>query len=256
MKHIYAFETPYEAVKYLEIIESFKVRLKDFKALLEEEYELNEPPKGFVWTPVDLATSTFSDIPIPAYTNRNLIYMTPDIGEWRNFFMKIYGDVENDLIKDFYQHYKDEGVLTIAGHEMVHHLDLFPDEFDEERGSIWFEEGMCDYIARKNLLNPEDFEIITNVELAIVAYYKDLYGNRSIDEFGTSSYINELSSIMYDYSRSFLTVKHLVEEQNNNNPIEVFKQYKQWYETGRKEPLSTFFNVENLFITLSNKATL
>ena len=256
MKHIYAFETPYEAVKYLEIIESFKVKLNEFKTLLEKEYELNDSPRGFIWTPGDIATSVFSDVPIPAYTNRHLVYMTPDIMEWRNFFMNIYGNVENEVIKDFYRNFKEEDILTIAGHEMVHHIDLFPDEFDEERESIWFEEGMCDYIARKNLMTPESFETITKVESAVVAYFNEKFGSRSIDQFGTDSYSNDITSIMFDYCRSFLTIQYLVEEQANNNPLEVFKQYNQWHEAGRKEPLSTYFNVENLFISLDKESII
>ncbi|WP_298471407.1 hypothetical protein [uncultured Psychrobacillus sp.] len=256
MKHIYAFETPYEAVKYLEIIESFKVKLNEFKALLEKEYELNDSPRGFIWTPGDIATSVFSDVPIPAYTNRHLVYMTPDIMEWRNFFMNIYGNVENEVIKDFYRNFKEEDILTIAGHEMVHHIDLFPDEFDEERESIWFEEGMCDYIARKNLMTPESFETITKVESAVVAYFNEKFVSRSIDQFGTDSYSYDITSIMFDYCRSFLTIQYLVEEQANNNPLEVFKQYNQWHEAGRKEPLSTYFNVENLLISLDKESII
>ena len=254
MKHIYAFETPYEAVKYLEILESFKVKLNEFKVLLEKEYELTDTPRGFIWTPVELATNVFSDVPIPAYTNRHLIYMTPDMMEWRSFFMSIYGDVENEVIKDFYRNFKEEDVLTIAGHEMVHHIDLFPDEFEEERGSIWFEEGMCDYIARKNLMTPESFETIAKVENAIVAYYYKEYGSRSIDEFGTGSYVEDLSSIMFDYCRSFLTIKHLVEEKANNNPLEVLNKYNEWCKADSKESLSTYFNVENLFIPLNKES--
>ncbi|WP_342567934.1 hypothetical protein MKY09_06830 [Psychrobacillus sp. FSL K6-4046] len=256
MKHIYAFETPYEAVKYLEVIESFKVKLNEFKALLEKEYELNDSPRGFIWTPGDIATSVFSDVPIPAYTNRHLVYMTPDIMEWRIFFMNIYENVEDEFIKDFYRNFKEEDILTIAGHEMVHHIDLFPDEFDEERESIWFEEGMCDYIARKNLMTPESFETITKVESAVVAYFNEQFGSRSIDQFGTDSYSNDITSIMFDYCRSFLTIQYLVEEQANNNPLEVFKRYNQWHEAGRKEPLSTYFNVENLLISLDKESII
>ena len=256
MKHIYAFETPYEAVKYLEIIESFKVKLNEFKTLLEKEYKLTDSPRGYIWTPVDLATNVFSDVPVPAYTNRHLIYMTPDIIEWRSFFMNIYGNVENDLITDFYRNFKEEDVLTIAGHEMVHHIDLFPDEFEEERENIWFEEGMCDYIARKHLMTPELFETITKVEKEIVAYFNEQFGSRSIDEFGTSSYTNDLTSIMFDYCRSFLTIKYLVEEQADNNPLKVFEQYNEWCGSGRKEPLSRYFNVENLFLSLGKETNI
>ena len=61
---------------------------------------------------------------------------------------------------------------------------------------------------------------------------------------------------MYDYCRSFLTIKHLVEVQANNNPLEVFKHYNQWCEAGRKEPLSSYFNVENLFISLGKEINI
>ena len=39
-------------------------------------------------------------------------------------------------------------VFCVLAHELTNHIELFPDEFEDERyDSIWFEEGMCEYMS-------------------------------------------------------------------------------------------------------------
>lgn len=52
-----------------------------------------------------------------------------------------------------------------------------------------------------------------------------------------------LSSIFYEYWRSYLAVKELV-EQHQNDPLLVFKAYHQWHDKGRKVPLTQWFGIE------------
>lgn len=109
------------------------------------------------------------------------------------------------------------------GHELTHHLDLFPDEFDEERtDSIWFEEGMCEYLPRKYILSEAEMKEFTHIETELVQRFQDKYGENTLDDFGQGSYAGSLTSIMYDYWRSFLAVKYIVEEQFNHDIHEVF----------------------------------
>ncbi|WP_144510083.1 hypothetical protein [Bacillus sp. FJAT-22090] len=244
MKQIYAFENIEDYTKYQDITESFDKKLKEYQHILEKKYSLTKMPKAIVWTTEELATTILSTIPIPAYTNKDIIYMSPDLQSWRKLFIKQLDDKDLPPIQRFYENYSENHLMTILAHELTHHSDLFIDEFEDERGdSIWFEEGMCQYLPRKYLLNEKEFEEITSVEMELVEVFKDKYGARSLDEFGSSSYEGSLSSIMYDYWRSYLAVKYLVEVRANNDIDSIFDQYQNWNKEGRKIPLTEFFEL-------------
>ncbi|MFJ8064595.1 hypothetical protein ACIQYS_08185 [Psychrobacillus sp. NPDC096426] len=244
MKQIYAFEKVDEYAKYQNIIEKFGKKLKEYQRILEENYSLSEMPKAIMWTTEELATTILSTIPIPAYTNKDIIYMSPDLPAWRQLFMKQLDGKALPHIRNFYENYSENHLMTILAHELTHHSDLFIDEFEDDRGdSIWFEEGMCQYLPRKLLLTEEEFEEITNVEMALVEVFNEKYGISPLDEFGSNSYEGSLSSIMYDYWRSYLAVKFLVEVRANNDIDMIFGEYQKWHKEGRKLPLTEYFEL-------------
>lgn len=72
-------------------------------------------------------------------------------------------------IEKFYGDLSENQLFTIVGHELTHHLDLF---IDDREDGIWFEEGMCDYLSGNFMLSETE---ITNIELALVAMFKDKY---------------------------------------------------------------------------------
>lgn len=248
MKQIYAFEAKEDYEKYKGRVERFNEKLKAYQNELEKNYALNDLPKAIIWTSVELATTVFSNLPIPAFTNKDVIYFSPDLSKWRNLFINQLEGENNTKINEFYESLSENYLLTIVGHELTHHSDLFLDEFEDERAdSIWFEEGMCDYLARKFLLNDNEFTEISNVELELVEIFKGKYGNHSLETFGSASYQGSLTSIMFDYWRSFLTIKFLVEEKANHDIKQIFSDYHKWHNNGRKVPLVKYFEVENLF---------
>ena len=248
MKQIYAFERVEEYEKYQNIIQQFSERLKEYQEVLKNEYDLTELPKGILWTTEELATTIFSDIPIPAYTNKDLIYMSPNLESWRKLLVRQLDGKELPNIQRFYENYSVDHLFIILAHELTHHSNLFLDEFEDEReDSIWFEEGMCFYLPRKILLNEKEFNEITNVETKLVDVFKDEYGKHSLEDFGASSYQGKLSSIMFDYWRSFLAVKFLVEERADSDVKQVFKEYLKWHSEGRKQPLTEYFGIQELF---------
>ena len=106
---------------------------------------------------------------------------------------------------------------------------------------------MCEYLPRKLILNEVAFNKIANVESELVKMFKNTYGHHSIDAFGEASYHGNLTSIMFDYWRSFLAVKYLVEEQANYDVKRVFKSYQEWHRNGREKPLSVYFGIQSLF---------
>lgn len=247
MKHIYAFEDVGEYEKYQKTIQRFSERLEGYQRLLEDKYGLIDKPKGVVWTSAESATTLFSDLPIPAFTNKDTIYITPDATAWRKLFIQQLDGKNLPHIRGFYEHLSENHILTILGHELTHHSDLFLDEFEEEReDGIWFEEGMCEYLSRKFLLTEEEFEEISAIEKELVRVFTDAYGNRALDEFGSHSYQASLSSIMFDYWRSFLSVKYLVEECNQNNINAVFEEYHKWDKEGRKCSLTEHFGLDKV----------
>lgn len=247
MKHIFALETATDFENYKIIIDRYKESLDQYLSILKENFALHDLPKGIVWTTAELASDAFSK-PIPAFTNKDLIYMSPDVVEWRTFFLQMLNDYPNPTVKEFYKHMSEEHVLTIAGHEFTHHSDLFIDEFDDERAdSIWFEEGMCDYLARKHMLSETDFNEITAIETMLVEDFKKQYGQHRLDDFGSGSYENNVTRILFDYWRSYLSVKFLVEEWANHDIKKVFRKYHDWHNEGRQMPLTKYFGVEDLF---------
>ena len=249
MKHIYAFEDIREYEQHQEIIQRFSERLDEYQSLLEEEYALVDKPKGVVWTSAEAATSIFSDLPIPAFTNKDTIYITLDVKAWRKLFIQQLDGKDLPHIQRFYEQLSENHILTILGHELTHHSDLFLDEFGDEReDDIWFEEGMCEYLPRKLFLTEEEFQTIAAIEQELVNVFTEAYGNRSLDEFGSNSYTASLSSIMFDYWRSFLSIKYLVEDRYENNIQVVFEEYHKWDREGRMLSLTEHFGLDKVSI--------
>lgn len=52
---------------------------------------------------------------------------------------------------------------------------------------------------------------------------------------------------MFDYWRSYLSVKYLVEVRANNDVKMVFDQYHRWHNEGRRVPLNEYFELNSLF---------
>lgn len=248
MKQIYAFENKEDYERYQGIIDRFSKKLKAYQIVLEKKYALKDLPKGIVWTTEEIATTVFSDVPIPAFTSRDTIYISPDLSAWRTLFIKQLEGQNHPQIKDFYENLSENQLFTILAHELTHHSDLFVDEFDDEReDSIWFEEGMCDYLSRKITLDEAEFREITNTEIELVEMFKSKYGDHDLDEFGSSTYEGSLTSIMFDYWRSYLAVKFLVEVRANNDVQLIFNEYHNWDKKGRKTPLTEHFELDAYF---------
>lgn len=241
MKSILAFETSEEAVKYEMITKELMEKLVDYQSFLEQNFELMTIPKGVLWTTGELATNTFSSIPIPAFTREDFIYMSPILKEWKNLLVsQLDGKFVPD-IQSFYQHFSKDHLFVILAHELTHHIDLFVDEFEDERhDSIWFEEGMCFYLPRKYCLTEDQLEEITVIELELVNIFTEDYGDNDLDDFGSMSYRGSLSSIMFDYWRSYLKVKSMVEKVNGD-VHKVFKLYNKWHVQGRGTSLVQYF---------------
>lgn len=244
MKIIYAFESKNEFELYEERIERFDVRLKEYQEVLNRKYSLLDPPKAVLWTSGELAMETFSQKPIPAYTNKDLITITPDLDCWKKLFLSQLEGKHLPEIQHFYETLSENHILQILGHELTHHLDLFLDDFDDDyTGGIWFEEGMVEYLSRKHLLTPCEFNAITEIETELANVFQKEHGSHSLEYFGQNTYTGSISSIFYEYWRSYLAVKSLI-EQHSNDPLLVFESYHEWHKQGRQTPLTKWFQLE------------
>lgn len=250
---IFAFESIDEYENYASEIQLLNNKLNMYKELLINQFELKVLPKSIVWTSSEIATTVFSQVPVPAYTNRETIFMSPSVKEWKKFYLSQMEDEElgnNDniqYIKQYFQSITIEHVFCILAHELTHHIELFPDEFDDERSdSIWFEEGMCEYLSQKMTLTQAQFNELKKIDNLMIEIFKPKYGDFSLDEFGSGSYNQtSLASIMLNYWRSAAAIHYLVEERYGGDVMKVFNLYHEWHEKGRQQPLTEFFGVDN-----------
>ncbi|WP_342526782.1 hypothetical protein MKY84_13730 [Chryseomicrobium sp. FSL W7-1435] len=233
MKQLFAIETNEQLPSLQSTGDRLFQQLITYKDKLHKEFELNEVPSAVLWTTADLATSTFSEIPIPAFTSRNMIIMSPDMEEWKRLFKMQLEEKNLPEVQSFYENLSENHILVILAHELTHHINLFPDEFEEYGDSIWFEEGMCFYLPPKLLLTETEFTTITEVEERLVQEFESKHGKHDLEEFGSGAYEGSLTSIMYDYWRSYLRVNQLVEGPAKGDVHTVFKWYNEWHQTGK-----------------------
>lgn len=220
MKQIYAFESIPDYENYKDEIDLLNKKLKTYKELLINQFELIELPKTIVWTSSKNATTVFSQVPVPAYTNRETIYMSPSVSEWKAFYLSLFDgeELENsdeiEYIKAYFQSLTIDDVFCILAHELTHHIELFPDEFGDERNnSIWFEEGMCEYLSQRMTLTEHRYTELRKIENLMIKLFKPKYGVFLLDDFGIGSYHQpSLASIMLNYWRSTAAVHYLIED--------------------------------------------
>ena len=253
MKHIYAVETEKELIEYLKYVKSIEPKLNGYIDFLKREYEVVDLPKTIVWTSGEIATNYISNIPIPAYTNEHRVVMTPVLETWREIYLKQLdklGDsqkIGNDVnaICDYYRDALSENhMLQILGHELAHHSELFLEDFNSDYSDgIWFEEGMVEYISRQYFLTEEEFEAEVRVNRQLVDLLKERYGNHSLEQFGKSTYEGDYASIFFEYWRSFLAVKQIVEDYKGDIKA-VFASYHRWNEECNGQTLLEWFDIE------------
>lgn len=252
IKQIFAFESMEEFKNYEDEIRLLNNKLNTYQELLINQFELKVLPKTIVWTSSENATTVFSEFPVPAFTNRETIYMSPSVKEWKKFYLSQFEgeELENnnelEYIKKYFQSITINEVFCILAHELTHHIELFPDEFEDERNnSIWFEEGMCEYLSQRMTLTIEHYNELRKINNLMIEIFKPKYGDFSLDDFGTGSYNQtSLASIMLNYWRSSAAIHYLVEDCFEGNVMKVFNEYQKWHKKERQQPLTKFFGVE------------
>ena len=221
--------------------------LDTYRSALKEVATIEEPPRGIVFHDLESATKLYSTIPLPAYTSRDLIHLTPLVETWKDIYLTTTNGVNE--AEDYYRNLEMVDIAELVAHEFTHHADFFHSEFDDwEEGNasdMWFEEGICFYLPRKLLMSEERFERVMEVERLLINSYKEEYGEYSLDAFGEAGYRGggnfDYSAAFYDYWRSTRTVARLVDEYCEGNVQKLIGYYREWVDGGEKGRLQDFF---------------
>jgi hypothetical protein len=220
--------------------------LEYYHESLNQITSIEEPPRGIVFHDLESATKLYSTIPLPAYTSRDLIHLTPLLETWKQIYLKTTNGVKE--AEDYYRNLEMVDVAEIAAHEFTHHADFFHSEFedwDENASDMWFEEGICFYLPRKFFMSEARFERVMKVERLLIDAYKKEYGEYSLDAFGAAGYRGgdnfDYSAAFYDYWRSTRTVARLIDEYCEGNVEKLISCYREWVDDGEKGRLQDFF---------------
>ena len=124
-----------------------------------------DEPRGIVFHDLASATTVFSTLVLPAWTDLTLIHLDPVLDDWKQIFLSALASgmpgATQVLVEDYYQTLETVDVATIAAHELTHHLHCFS---DTPQQATWFEEGFCFYAPRKQLLSPARLSHLQQVE--------------------------------------------------------------------------------------------
>jgi hypothetical protein len=209
-------------------------KLSSFSSSLSRICSFRQP-RGIIFHDMNSATELYSTIPLPAYTSRDLIHITPLIETWRELYLSTSEGVE--AATTYYKELSLDDITVIAAHELTHHADFFHSDFEElDEENMWFEEGLCFYIPRKLILSNEKFEAIMDVESRLIDKYKEKYREYTLDRFGESAECIEdfeYSAVFYDYWRSTIVVDKLIKRYCQNSVQTLIEHYKKWVNTSK-----------------------
>lgn len=244
MNQIYAVRNQKDLESLQSFVNSIEPIFSQYLLFLKNEFHVTDLPRAILWTDLEIATHLISDIPLPAYTNDYRTVFCPDLEVWRNIYLRQLEKVDNKIIREYYASKLNRNhILQILGHEFVHHSNLFLDSFDTNYESgIWFEEGMCEYISRKYFLTDEQFQEEAKINALLVEQFRGKYGAHPLEDFGLSTYRNDYASIFYEYWRSFLTVKQIV-DAHNGDVHAVFRSYHEWHKDNNSITLEEWFHI-------------
>lgn len=247
MRFLYAVENARQLHTYQTAAQRLRPRLEAYVHFLEEEYAVEALPRAVVLTGREAATELLSGIPVPAYTNEYRVMFCPDPEVWRDIWLRQLDGLEGAAAEDIRAYYEtavnEDRLLSILGHELAHHIEMFPD-FDDagaREAGIWFEEGMAEYIGRRHFLTEEAFDREARINRLLAELLEGRYGGRSLEDFGSSAYEGDYAGIFFEYWRSFLAVEALV--RRFGSVKEVFRSYQKWGEAPGGQTLEEWFNL-------------
>lgn len=217
--------------------------METYVEMLKNSFGVKEIPRCIVWTDYRSATELVTELPVPAFTNDWRTVMTPYPEAWKGVYLSQLKDYDMwdekvGRIRDYYENLPINQIRQIFGHEFVHWSEYFWDELFEE--SMWFEEGMAEYISRKWYLTDEEYEKEKEINEILVALYEERFGEHTVEEFNREVYDKGMTTVFYYYWKSFLTVEKLLSIPGNDVE-EVMLRYQRWGRTKREVTLLDWF---------------
>ncbi len=242
MEQLFLVTNQTQLKEYESFVTTYHNTLQTYIIYLQEQYQVEDLPQAIIWADEKAATCFIRECPIPAYTNDVRMVMTPDREVWKTIYIKQAENYPSNLTKPIIEHYQslsDNQLLQIIGHELAHQSDYF---LDYEEETMWFEEGMVEYISRRYFLTDEEFAKEKKINQQLVTIFQETYGHHPLSEFGRKTYEGNYASIFYEYWRSFLAIDGLVEKFGSIE--EVFSEYHRWNNEKRAVDLLTWFGIE------------
>lgn len=242
MRNLFLVSDEQQLTDYKDFLESNWSLLQDYLEYLQLYFQVEELPQAIIWADEEAATRYIRECPIPAYTNDVRMVMTLDLQVWKNIYLKqveSYSVEDSQEIVEHYHSLSTNSLLQIIGHELAHQSECFLD-YDVE--TIWFEEGMVEYISRRYFLTDEEYIREKQINRQLVQLFQSKNGYHHLSQFGQATYDRDYASIFYEYWRSFLAIDLLVESFGTVE--DVFYSYHDWNVQGRPVDLLTWFQLE------------
>lgn len=206
--HIFAVKSAEELAFYQAFAQRTEEKLCRYLTVLRGKYAVEELPDTIVWTSRETATKRLSDIPVPSYTNERRIVFCPELRVWREIYLAqlegLTGEPAGKIRRYYETGLTEAHVLQILGHEFAHHSEYFSDadyEIDP-----WYEEGMAEYISRKELLSEAEFEEKAEIEGLLA----ELLSPRFSEENFAPGSGEDYAGIFFPYWRGFLAAQKRV----------------------------------------------
>lgn len=206
--HIFAVKSAEELASYQAFVQRTEEKMCRYLTVLREKYAVEELPGTIVWTSRETATKRLSDIPVPSYTNERRIVFCPELRVWREIYLAqlegLTGEPAGKIRRYYETGLTEAHVLQILGHEFAHHSEYFSDadyEIDP-----WYEEGMAEYISRKELLSEAEFEEKAEIEGLLA----ELLSPRFSEENFAPGAGEDYAGIFFPYWRGFLAAQKRV----------------------------------------------
>lgn len=212
--HIFAVKSAGELANYQAFVQRIEEKLYRYIAVLQKKYAVEEWPSTIIWTSHETATKRLNNIPVPAYTNERRIVFCPELRVWREIYLAqlkgLTGETAAKIRKYYETCLNENHVLQILGHEFAHHSEYFSDEDYEI--DPWYEEGMAEYISRKELLSEAEFEEKAEIERLLVDLLSPRFSKGNLAPGSGEDY----AGIFFSYWRGFLAAQKRVAVYGGN----------------------------------------
>ena len=188
-----------------------------------------DEPRGIVFHDLTSATTVFSTLVLPAWTDLTLIHRDPVLDDWKQIYLSALSpDMSGPtqaLVAEYYQSLDVLDIATIGAHELTHHLHRFSDVPEQ---ASWFEEGFCFYAPRKHLLPAARLSHLQQVEQALIELHAPRLGGHPIWQFGLTNTGGSFTDALFDYWRAIHTVSHLGQTYAHGDVKHLLALFDQW----------------------------